>query len=96
MTEKEHEHHANHKNILSRLTRIEGQIGGIRKMVESGRDCEEIIIQLSAVSSAVTNTAKLFLQDHIKNCVVDGIARGETEDTLKSLQRVVDQFAKMK
>ncbi len=93
---KEQENRESHKNILSRLTRIEGQIGGIRKMVENGRDCEEIIIQLSAVSSALTNTAKLFLQDHIEHCVVNGIARGETEETLKSLQRVVDQFAKMK
>lgn len=87
---------SNHRNIATRLSRIEGQIRGIRNMVEEERDCEDIIIQLSAVSSAITNTAKVFMEDHMAHCVVEGIEKGETEQTIESLRRVFEQFAKMK
>ena len=84
------------EQLLARLAKLEGQIRGVRRMVEEGRTCEEVIIQLSAISSGVTNTAKLFLQDHIAHCVVDGLEHGDTAATIEELQRVVDQYFKMK
>ena len=79
-----------------RISKIEGQLRGIKAMIEQDRECEDIIIQLSAASSAITNTARVILEGHIEQCVVEGIQRGDAEETVKDLKRVVEQFAKMK
>ena len=87
---------ADQKAILARLSRIEGQMRGIRSMVEEDRACEEIIIQLSAVSSAVASVAKEILYGHISHCVVEGIKQGDEEEAVKNLQKVLEQFVKIK
>jgi len=82
--------------IQKRLTRIEGQVRGIEKMVEENRECEDIIIQLSAVGSAVTNVAKLILENHIDHCLIEDLEKGDREETLKNLKKAINQFSKMK
>ena len=62
-------------------------------MVEDGRDCSEVLIQLSAVKAAINNTGKVILQDHIEHCIVDAIESGDRE-TLKELQKAIDRFIK--
>ena len=84
------------KNIESRLARIEGQIKGIKQMASEGRECEDIIVQLSAVNSAITNVARLILEHHIEHCVVDGVQNGEKEKTVENLKTAVAAFSKMK
>ncbi len=83
-------------NIIKRLSRIEGQIRGIKEMGTSGRTCSEILTQLSAVQSAITQVSKLIMLDHIENCVVEGIKIGNVEGTLEDLTKIIDQFSKMK
>lgn len=67
------------KKIVNRLNRIEGQIGGIRKMVEDNRYCPEIITQVSAVQSSLNSLTKEIMAAHIKSCVVDDIKAGKIE-----------------
>ena len=96
--EHTHEHahghyHANTKSVLNRLARAIGHLESIKRMVEDGRDCTEVLIQLSAVKSALNNTGKIILQDHIEHCIVDAIESGDHE-ALEELNKAIDQFIK--
>lgn len=88
--------HQYNEAVLSRLSRIEGQIRGIKAMVENGRDCEDIFMQISAVGSAITNVSLLIVEDHIEHCVKSGIDSGDTQATLDNLVDLFRQFAKLK
>ena len=81
------------KDLIHRLNRIEGQVRGIKRMVEDGRDCSEVLIQLSAVKSAINNTGKIILQDHIEHCIVDAVEHGDRE-AIKELEKAIDRFMK--
>ena len=73
--------------LLKRLKRIEGQVRGIQKMVESGRDCESVITQLAAVRSAIEGVGGLILKNYMKICF-----KGETETEcvdVESLARAI-------
>lgn len=84
------------RNLISRLNRVEGQIRGVRTMIEDERACEEIIVQLSAISSAVANIAKEALKNHINHCLIDAVKAGDYAETLNGVNDVLDKFTKMK
>lgn len=93
-SEHAHTHtHENTKAVLNRLSRAIGHLESIRRMVEEGRDCSEVLIQLSAVKSAINNTGKVILQDHIQHCLVDAIESGDME-SIEELNRAIDRFIK--
>nr|WP_236777920.1 metal-sensing transcriptional repressor [Anoxybacter fermentans] len=85
--------HPNTKRVIYRLARIAGHTNAIKKMVEEGRDCSEILIQIAAVKSALNNVGKLILKDHINHCVVKAIEENNTE-ILEDLQDAIDKFVK--
>ncbi len=85
--------HAHTKAVLNRLSRAIGHLESIKRMVESGRDCSEVLIQLSAVKAAINNTGKIILQDHIEHCIVDAVEHGDQE-ALKELEKAIDRFIK--
>lgn len=85
--------HENTKAVLNRLSKAIGHLESIKKMVESGRDCSEVLIQLSAVKSAINNTGKVILQDHIQHCLVDAIESGDMQE-IEELNRAIDRFMK--
>lgn len=85
--------HANTKAVLNRLSRAIGHLESIKRMVEDGRDCSEVLIQLSAVKSALNNTGKIILQDHIEHCIIDAVESGDHE-ALEELNKAIDQFVK--
>jgi len=85
--------HAHTKAVLNRLSRAIGHMESIRRMVENGRDCSEVLIQLSAVKSAINNTGKIILQDHIEHCIVDAVENGDKE-AIKELEKAIDRFMK--
>ena len=98
--EHEHDHghthsHTHTKAVLNRLSRAIGHMESIKRMVESGRDCTEVLIQLSAVKSAINNTGKIILQDHIEHCIVDAVDHGD-KVALKELEKAIDRFMKLK
>jgi DNA-binding FrmR family transcriptional regulator len=83
-------------DILNRLSRIEGQIRGIKDMGNEGRSCSDILTQLSAVQSALRQVSKLIVMDHLEHCVVKGIQDGELDTTIEDMSKVIDQFSRMK
>lgn len=91
---EQHTHsHTETEKVINRFSRAIGHLESIKKMVEDGRDCAEILIQIAAVRSAVNNVGKLILQDHIQHCVVEAIESGDTK-TLQDLTAAIDQFVK--
>ncbi|MCI8994572.1 MAG: metal-sensing transcriptional repressor [Lachnospiraceae bacterium] len=92
----EHTHahtHQNTKAVLNRLSRAIGHMESIKRMVEEGRDCSEVLVQLSAVKAAINNTAKVILKDHIEHCLVDAVESGDHE-ALEELTDAIDRFMK--
>ncbi len=76
-----------YKSLLNRLSRIEGQVRGIRGMVEESAYCPDILIQVSAVSAALSAFSRELLSNHIRTCVTEDVKNGneETVDELLSL-----------
>ena len=85
--------HEHTKAVLNRLSRAIGHLESIKKMVENGRDCSEVLIQLSAVKAAIDNTGKVILQDHIQHCLVDAIESGDMKE-IEELNKAIDRFIK--
>ncbi|MDI2588718.1 metal-sensing transcriptional repressor [Psychrobacillus sp. NEAU-3TGS] len=80
------------KDLTNRLNRIEGQIRGIKGMVDKDVYCDDIITQLSATQSALNSVAKVLLQGHLKGCVVDRFAEGDDEvldELLVTIQKLM-------
>ena len=90
----DHSHtHTNTKAVLNRLSRALGHLTAVRGMVEQGRDCAEVLIQLAAVRSAINGTCEVILKDHLEHCIVDAIKTGDME-TLEKLKRAVELLMK--
>lgn len=85
------EKHQHTKAALNRLSRAIGHMNAIQKMLESGRDCSEILIQLSAVRAEITNLSKVILQDHLEHCVVDAVQNGD-EESIRQLKEAIEKL----
>jgi DNA-binding FrmR family transcriptional regulator len=83
-------------SLVTRLNRIEGQIRGIRKMVQEPRLCVEILQQLAAAEAALNRISLAIFRYHIDNCVSEGVNKGEMErrKQLSELVDIFDRFAK--
>ena len=89
-----HSHvHENQKAVLNRLSRALGHLEKVKRMVEEGQDCPQVLTQLAAVRSALDNTGKVILKDHMRHCIVDAVAAGD-EEALDDLCAAVDKFMK--
>lgn len=86
-------HHENTKAVLNRMSRAIGHMEAVKSMVEEGRDCSEVLIQIAAVRSAINNIGKIILEDHIKHCVVDAMETGN-EQVLTDLEEAINKFIK--
>jgi DNA-binding FrmR family transcriptional regulator len=87
-----HQHdHTQTKSVLNRLSRAIGHLESVKKMVEDGRDCPDVLVQLAAVRSALNNTAKVILKDHIEHCLVDAIETGDLQQ-IENLNKAIGQF----
>lgn len=85
--------HTHTKAVINRLSRAIGHLESVKRMVEEGRDCSEVLIQLAAVKSALNNTGKVILKDHIEHCIVDAVQDGDME-AIEQLNKAIDQFMK--
>ena len=81
--------HTQTKAVVNRLARAIGHLESVKRMVEDGRDCSEVLVQLAAVRSALNNTAKIILKDHIEHCI-SGAATDSAE--LQELNDAIDKF----
>lgn len=79
-------------NLISRLNRIEGQIRGVKGMVEKNVYCDDILNQIAAVQSALNSVGKLLLESHMKSCVIERIQQGDHEvidEILKTMNKLM-------
>lgn len=83
---------ANHKTQIGRLKRIEGQVGGLIKMVEEGRYCMDILTQLRAARAALKKVEEQILRDHMNHCLAGVARRGSERDFRKKLDELFEVF----
>jgi DNA-binding FrmR family transcriptional regulator len=89
-----HNHsHQNTKMVLNRLSRASGHLEAVKRMIEDGKDCTDVLIQLSAVIAALKSTGKVILTDHIANCIVDAVELGDNK-AIDNLNIAIDRFIK--
>ena len=81
------------KELINRLKRIEGQVRGLQRMLENDAYCPDIMIQVSAVNSALNSFNKLLLSKHIRSCVVEDIKAGK-EETIDELVQTMQKLMK--
>lgn len=92
-------HHAHHhseehkREVSNRLARAIGHLQKVKAMVESDEDCSDVLIQLAAVKSAINNTGKVILKDHMEHCIVHAVEDGDTE-MINELNDAIDKFMK--
>ncbi len=85
--------HEHHDSVIKRLSRIEGHVGAVKRMVEEGVSCPDLLTQISAVLAALKSVGRVVLEDHMKSCMVEA-AKGEDFDNFfgelnKSLKRFI-------
>jgi DNA-binding FrmR family transcriptional regulator len=79
------------KALINRLSRIEGQVRGIKQMLLEDKYCVDILTQTSATASALNSFAKEILESHIRSCVIDGVRSGDDE-TVEELINTIERF----
>ena len=85
--------HENQKAVINRLARAIGHLEKVKRMVEEGYDCADVLVQLAAVRSAIDNTGKVILQDHMRHCMVDAVTAGDME-AVEDLCRAIEKYMK--
>ncbi|MBQ4575602.1 MAG: metal-sensing transcriptional repressor [Clostridia bacterium] len=88
MEQHTHEHT---KAVLNRMSRAIGHMNAVKKMIEEGRDCSDVLIQLSAIKSEITGVSKVILKDHIDHCIVDAVKEND-EDAIEQLKGAIDKL----
>ena len=83
--------HTQTKAVLNRLSRAIGHLESVRRMVEEGRDCSEVLIQLAAVRSALNNTSKIILKDHVEHCLADAVESGDLQ-SIEELNKAIEKL----
>ena len=90
ITMEQHTHE--HTNaVLNRMSRAIGHMNAVKKMIEEGRDCSDVLIQLSAIKSEITGVSKVILKDHIDHCIVDAVKEND-EDAIEQLKGAIDKL----
>ncbi|MBQ8180255.1 MAG: metal-sensing transcriptional repressor [Candidatus Methanomethylophilaceae archaeon] len=82
-------------NLHRRLNRISGQVSAIDRMIDEDVPCEEIMIQINAVKSAIHKVGQIVLEGHLNHCVRDGIENGDADETIAEFSKVLQQFSKI-
>ena len=100
--DSDHHHGHNHSHthdpkevraIVNRLKRSIGNLDKVRRMVEDGEDCADVLIQLSAVKSEINNTGKLILKQHMEHCIVEAV-RENDQEAIDRMNEAIDRFMK--
>ena len=85
--------HENQKAVVNRLARAIGHLDKVKRMVEEGYDCSEVLVQLAAVRSAVNNIGKLIINDHMAHCITDAVEHGD-QDALRRFTDAMNIYLK--
>ena len=89
-----HVHSAEHtKTVLNRMARIIGHMESTKRMVEDGRDCSEVLVQLSAIESAINSVSRVIIKEHLSTCIVDAVKNDDIA-AIEELNNAIDKFIK--
>lgn len=92
--EHKHVHSAAEKKaVLNRLSKAIGHLEAVKRMVERDEDCSQVLIQLAAVRSAINNTGKVVLKNHMNHCIVEAVEAND-QDAIEMLNEAIDKFVK--
>ena len=80
------------KQIINRLSRIEGHIRGIKTMLKENRPCPEVLIQIAAVRGAISSVARIILDEHLEECLTRAAKEGNIEVEIRELKSALDRF----
>ncbi|MBR8828854.1 MAG: metal-sensing transcriptional repressor [Gomphosphaeria aponina SAG 52.96 = DSM 107014] len=80
------------RQIVNRLSRIEGHIRGIKTMIQDSRSCPEVLIQIAAVRGAIDRVARLILDEHLSECIARAAVEGDIEVEIEQLKSALDRF----
>ena len=83
------------ENLHRRLKKIAGQVNAIDKMVDEDVPCEDVLIQINAVKSALHKVGQIVLEGHLNHCVRDGIEHGDADKTIANLAKAIEHFSRM-
>ncbi len=86
---------ATRKAVVTRLRRIEGQVGGLTRMVEEDRYCVDVLTQISAVRAALHKVEEQVLRDHVSHCVADAFTAGDLDDQRRKVDELIATLARM-
>jgi len=84
----------NRDSLLKRLRRAEGQMGAVRRMVEEGADCADVLLQIAAVRGALGKVGQALLESHMETCVTDAFSAGDEERRRQRIDELVEVFAR--
>jgi DNA-binding FrmR family transcriptional regulator len=82
-------------NLHKRLNRIAGQIKAIDKMIDEDVPCEDVLIQVNAVKSALHKVGQVILEGHLNHCVREGLEHGDADKTIADFAKAVEHFSRM-
>lgn len=85
------EKHEHTKAALNRISRAIGHLAAVKKMVEDGRDCSDVLIQLSAVRAEITSVSKVILKDHIDHCIIDAVKEND-DYAIENLKGAIEKL----
>ena len=84
--------HEHQQSVVSRLARIEGHVRGVKRMVEEGQPCPDILVQIAALRSALNGVGRIILEDHLQECMVRAVRQGDLKTECEALARSLDLF----
>jgi DNA-binding FrmR family transcriptional regulator len=85
-------HEKTHQEVTARLSKVEGHLRAVGRMVEDGRDCPEVLLQISAVRAALDQIGRIILEDHLDTCIVAAIEEGSGEKAIAKLKESLARF----
>lgn len=90
-----HEHpHKQRKQIVNRLARIEGHVRSVKEMANDGRDCPEILLQITAIEKALESVKKVIFSDHLHQCIAPTIDEDKRDQVINDFQVTLKNFIK--
>jgi len=84
--------HKRRKEVLDRLSRIEGHVRGVRRMVEEERGCPDVLLQIVAVRTALNKVGRIVLEDHVETCLASAVKQGKAERYVSDLTEALSKF----
>jgi DNA-binding FrmR family transcriptional regulator len=83
-----------HSRLIARINRVQGQVAGLKKMVEQNRDCMQVLKQIAAARGALRSLGAVLLEDHLKGCVATAIQDRDGDEAVEQIDQVMEIFQK--